>query len=159
MKRVVYRALAWMAASIASPWVWFHQRQIQHRGRCLTHGEKELAARLGIQRIDDVRVLEIEQVPNPLSWSFGLMEKRGVCVSQVDGITLGHGIYVASSVATSRELMAHELVHVEQYERAGSIWSFLVEYIHQCLMTGYQEARWEVEARSESAKALADTYG
>ncbi len=157
MKRVIYRMVAWLAASFSTPWALFHQQRIQSRGRPLTTIEVEVAKELGLSDINNIFVIVVERVPNPLRWSFGLMEKCGTCVSEVDGITLGHGIYVSYAARNSLELMAHELVHVGQYERAGSVWAFMVEYIYQCLVLGYHDAAWEVEARAESATALVAT--
>lgn len=155
MRSILYRGLAWMAAWFAAPWALYHQRIIRTKGRALSDEEREIASQLGIRLIDGTFVMVVDRVPNPLRWSFGLMEKcSSACVSEVDGITLGHGIYVARRASESIELMAHELVHVGQYERSGSVWSFMVEYIHQCLMWGYCDAAWEVEARGASMTAL-----
>ncbi len=159
MKHVIYRMAAWFAAVFSTPWALFHQQRIQARGRPLTAVEAGVAKGLGVSDINNIFVMEVERVPNPLRWSFGLMEKCGTCVSEVDGITLGHGIYVSCAASNSLKLMAHELVHVGQYERAGSVWSFMIEYIYQCLVIGYHDSAWEVEARAESATALVAMAG
>ncbi|MBT8044102.1 MAG: hypothetical protein KJO79_04050, partial [Verrucomicrobiae bacterium] len=51
-------------------------------------------------------------------------------------------------------LIAHELVHVRQYEQAGSVWRFMVDYIFQCLAYGYHDAPMEREARDASRACL-----
>ncbi|MCP5536586.1 MAG: DUF4157 domain-containing protein [Akkermansiaceae bacterium] len=155
MRSLLYRIVAWMLACVSAPWVIHHQRIIRRDGRALSVGEREIAGQLGVELIDDTYVLAVDVVPNPLRYLSAILEKRSkACISGVDGITLGHGIYVARRVADATGLMAHELVHVLQYERAGSVWRFMVEYIHQCLMHGYYHAAWEIEAREQSARLL-----
>jgi hypothetical protein len=69
------------------------------------------------------------------------------------GIALGRGIYIRKACADSVLLIAHELVHIRQYQQVGSIWSFMREYVFQCLSSSYYTAPWEVEARRDSEKA------
>jgi predicted SprT family Zn-dependent metalloprotease len=45
-------------------------------------------------------------------------------------MTFGHGIVIRNG-SHGRELIAHELAHVMQYERFGGIDAFLKEYIKE----------------------------
>lgn len=155
MRSGLYRVLAILGACLASPWAAWHQGRIRKNGRVLTDDELGLADALGVSDPEQVLICVTPRVPNPLQPLFCLADHCGFsCLTEAVGITLGLGIYITVDSADSVELIAHELVHVVQYQRAGSIWAFMVEYIHQCLMTGYYDAEWEVEARRVSTEVL-----
>lgn len=155
MKSGFFRVLAIFAACLVAPWAAWHQRRISKKGRLLTPDEIALAVALGMSEPEKISICVTERIPNPLHPFLSLAQCFGFsCITEAAGITLGQAIYVTEDSAESIELITHELVHVGQYQRAGSIWAFMIEYIHQCLMTGYYDAEWEVEARRESAKAL-----
>jgi hypothetical protein len=63
------------------------------------------------------------------------------------GLTLGYGIYLVEGFIDDR-LVRHELRHVYQYERAGSIEAFLAKYIPDVLRLEYWNAPDEVDARA-----------
>ena len=155
MKSCFYRLLAVLAACFATPWATWHQRRIRASGRRLNNQEMVVAEALSLSHPDTVFIHVIERVPNPLHLLLCLARSCGASfITEAEGITLGSGIYVDTESAESLELIAHELVHVRQYQRVGSIWSFMVEYLYQCLMVGYFDAEWEMEARRESAKII-----
>lgn len=147
---------AGILACLASPWAWYHQQIILSKGRLLRAREQEICAHLGILYSENLRIMEVSQIPNPLRkyshcFSEQLMERF---LADISGITLGQGIYVRKIHADSLELISHELVHIRQYQHAGSIWRFMREYIYQCLTEGYYDAPWEVEARLGSANVI-----
>jgi len=144
-----------VAACFATPWATWHERRIRGKGRELTKKEQEVARALGLVEQSDIFICSVQRVPNPLYPFFYIAQKCGAsCITEAAGITLGHGIYISDDSADSLALIAHELVHVAQYQRSGSISRFMVEYLYQCLMVGYFNADWEVEARRESVRAL-----
>jgi hypothetical protein len=92
----------------------------------------------------------------------------------VDGITFGRHIFinpkfvsrdVENRLLVSKKLLAHELVHVLQYQQEG-VWGFLIDYAGDFLVIfrkkdkwslrswfeSYQEIRHETEARNVAAK-------
>ena len=69
-----------------------------------------------------------------------------------DGLTAGHGVIVRLDCANNLRLLAHEFVHVAQYERLGRE-GFLQEYIQQIAAHGYPDAPFEQEAEAKSIKA------
>jgi len=149
----VSTAAAWRCAlPVAWWWVTQHRRQILDNGRPLSDDEKGIAETLGIERRDEIRIWSVDKVPTPggalLS---GLGRVAGVSTHGAKGMALGHGIYLESAQASRRSLIAHELVHVLQYERLGGIWPFLREYLRQCLRQGYWSAELEIEARQKAA--------
>ena len=73
-------------------------------------------------------------------------QASGLLSPNIDGLTLGHGIYIRHGQASNR-LLSHEFRHVYQYEQAGSIAAFLSVYLQQILTVGYQLAPLEIDAR------------
>jgi hypothetical protein len=65
-------------------------------------------------------------------------------------LTLGHTIHLhnasAAEFRADRRWVLHELKHVEQFRRYG-FWLFLLLYAAESLRKGYQNNRFEVEAR------------
>ena len=157
----LYHLLAVPAACVATVWAWWHSMRIVGEGRQLDEGETALAVMLGIPSPDKVRIMEVDNIPNPLERITrlvgGLSGRKWV--TDVDGITLDFCIYVRKSAACSMELIAHELVHVRQYEEMQAVWMFMREYVFQCLAHGYYHAPLEVEARRESARVIRQWTG
>jgi hypothetical protein len=71
------------------------------------------------------------------------------------GLTAVYGVIVHRDCANNLRLLAHEFVHVAQYERLGRE-GFLQEYIQQIAAYGYQKAPFELEAEAKSIKACRD---
>ena len=63
------------------------------------------------------------------------------------GLTLGYSIFIVNGHVNDR-LLSHELRHVQQYERAGSIAAFLPTYLSQIVDLGYENAPFEIDARA-----------
>jgi hypothetical protein len=64
----------------------------------------------------------------------------------------GHGVIVRLDCADNLRLLAHEFVHVAQYERLGTE-GFLQEYIQQIAAHGYLNAPFELEAEAKASNA------
>ena len=62
--------------------------------------------------------------------------QTGLISEATRGMTFGHGI-VLKNGAVDRRLIAHELVHVMQYERFGSTEAFLGEYVKEIAFPPY----------------------
>lgn len=76
----------------------------------------------------------------------------------VDGITIGRHIFIRPNIAKyrsetsltlSKNLLAHELAHVLQYQRLGFI-RFLVDYLKEYLRGLKRRKKWNSRARMES---------
>jgi hypothetical protein len=63
------------------------------------------------------------------------------------GQAIGDTVLVVSGYETDAGIIAHELVHVEQYRRRGL--RFFPEYALEYLKHGYEFNRFEREARGE----------
>ena len=131
------------------------EAEILASGRPLTGDELALARELGVKTPERVRVAVRERFPMPADRRFveaaadlGLIFGTEAEV----GRTQGHAILLKPTAAKSRQLLAHELVHVAQYERLGGIEAFAHEYLVELLVLGYQRAPLEQEAYARQSK-------
>jgi len=63
-------------------------------------------------------------------------------------MALGNFIFVRDDVTITRTLIAHELVHVDQYRRDG-VFRFLLSWFFQFIFRGYKKISYEQEAYSK----------
>ena len=108
----------------------------------------ELATSVGVVRPDKVRVLEassLELPEDPVVREASIT--TGLLGPDMIGLTLGHSIFISEG-SLSKRLLSHELRHVSQFERFGSISNFLNEYLAQIIIYGYESAPLEIDARS-----------
>ncbi len=113
----------------------------------LTDTERKLAAAVGVQDPDRVRIKLVQQIPAPADPELrSIAIQTGLIGPHTGGITLGHGIYILDGQDSNR-LVSHELRHVHQYEVAGSIAAFLQTYLEQSAMVGYDRAPLELDAQ------------
>ena len=116
-------------------WAVRRSKEVQVSGRPLNSAEIELARRMGVSNPEQVRILEVSSFPFPIKLA-------------VSGLTLGHSIYIREGYLATW-LLSHELAHVTQYERFGSISAFIKEYINQVIKYGYYDMPLEVEAQKQ----------
>jgi hypothetical protein len=76
-------------------------------------------------------------------------------------VTIGRTIYLWNAgkeeLLKNKRWLQHELVHVQQYEQKG-FWKFLVLYLLESLMHGYQKNKFEVEARAKENEDISFAY-
>lgn len=144
--------MLWLAVPPAVLWVKWQEQKILQTGTALTSQGLEDARRMGVFEPEKIRVLVVDQIP---LFNGGFMDFLSRVFPQVTsktvGLSLRHGIYVRRPFAGDRHLVAHECVHTGQYERAGSIARFLVDYFAGCIEFGYPDAPLEREAIERSA--------
>ena len=71
------------------------------------------------------------------------------------GMCMRYGLYINETYANDKSLLAHELVHTQQYERLGGLLSFLYLYFKETLILGYSNAPLELEADGIAKAVLA----
>lgn len=139
---------------LAVGWASEQERLILEQGVALTPEELNDAAAIGVHAADKVRLLPVSVIPRP-----SRPQLRAACdainflTEATRGLTLGYGILVRGDCWRDRTLIAHELVHVAQYERLGGIEPFLRQYLSECLTVGYENSPLEQEAE-RTASAL-----
>jgi len=134
---------------LAVRWAARQERRILKDGVALTTEELNNASALGISQPERVRLLCVKRVPWPgASVLRAASETIGFHIGATCGLTLRYGIYIREDCWRHSRLIAHELVHVAQYERLGGIEPFLRQYLRECLTAGYDESALENEART-----------
>src|SRR5687767_10304136 len=119
---------------LATRWATGHERRILSEGVGLSPNQKFDAHLAGVARPDEVRLMKVELIPTPEDPILRQAnELVGLVSPMTAGITFGYGIYIRDDFWDDRELVAHELVHVGQYERSGSSETFLRAYLEECL--------------------------
>jgi hypothetical protein len=137
-------------------WVSARQRAILRGGEALSDEQLAIARALGVAAAERVRVIAEAEVPMPLPrWARLAAQRAGVLSPHIVGMTLGYGIVLRADCCgnscSNRRLLAHELMHVAQYERLGGlcgIGGFLRQYLRECLWPGYPRSALEIEARA-----------
>ncbi len=134
-------------------WVEQVEKEGLEKGEPLSQPFEVTAQALGIRQIDKIRVWKVEAMPSPENPEIeALAEQVGFSIKRSGGMTFRYAILVLRSLAAKNNLLAHELVHVRQYEREGSIDSFLERYIGELKRFDYQNSPLELEATREAAR-------
>ena len=63
-----------------------------------------------------------------------------------DAITFGSHVFITKEAFDNKQLLKHEMVHVEQYRRMGNL-RFIMQYIYYHFKFGYENNPLEIEAR------------
>jgi len=125
------------------------EQKILAEGRPLTDAEKELARRANIKDVDRVRVLVRDSVPLPESERLRQrLEEIGFLslIRTALGTTKGYGIILTPAGFKRPTSLAHELIHVAQYERLGGIAAAMEYHLPNLKANGYRQSELEDEA-------------
>jgi hypothetical protein len=77
-----------------------------------------------------VRVLVVDRIPLPDDEELAEAARRAQIITDASrGVAIGYGIIIRADSWQNRELLLHQLVHVAQCERSGSLESFVGEYL------------------------------
>ncbi len=143
----------------AARWVRQQESKILQSGVALNPAQLDDARKAGVQHPEKIRLAFVESIPVPHGAMLGPLGRfAGLVSPHTAGITLGYGIYICADYRRDRGLIAHECVHVGQYERCGSIENFLRDYLRECLDPGYPWGPMEQEA-IHRATALTELDG
>src|ERR1041385_2084925 len=131
----------------ACNWVLEQERFILERGVRLRGLQCSDAKRVGVIHPERVRLMHVEQIPVPVQ---PLLRAAGQAMKlnspRTPALALGYGIYIRSECCGERWPVVHELAHVAQFERLGTIRAFMECFLYQCLIVGYPSAPMEQEA-------------
>jgi len=141
---------------LAASWVQRQEKRMLRIGVPLSDQELTDARAIGVTEPDRVRLLQLDRVPFPTD---PILKAAATAIQFLTpatcGLTLRYGIFVRSDCWRERALIAHELVHVMQYERLGGILPFLRQYLSECVTIGYSAAPLEQEAIRVSRNVVA----
>ena len=134
------RAVAWAEAQ---------SRSVLDDGAPLDAAGQALARGVGVTRPERIRVRIVAEMPLPDDASLRAAAlQAGLLAPGTLGLTLGYAVFVRRGHETRVRLLSHEFRHVHQYERAGSIASFLPTYLEEIVAHGYAHAPSEIDARA-----------
>lgn len=125
---------------LAIKWAEEHSNHIQKEGIALTPEQIEIAKKVGVSNPEKVRIQEVEALPFPEDKKLNDAAKQtGFLNDGMKAMTLGHSIYICRGF-NNTSVLSYELRHVYQYETFRSIPAFLVEYLKQIVLVGYDNA-------------------
>lgn len=115
---------------LAYEWARSLEEFILARGVALGPKHREDAQRVGVQNCDRVRVLVVDEIPLPDHEELAEAARRSQVITAASrGVAVGHGIIIRGHCWGDRELMLHQLVHVAQCERSGSLEGYVKQYL------------------------------
>ncbi len=136
------------------------ERRILSEGRPLTEAEREIARRANVKNVNRVRVLILDAVPLPNDVAlqqylaeFGFLR----LIRGARGTTKGYGVILTRSGARRPTDLAHELIHVGQYERCGGIAALMQYHLPDLKANGYRRSELEDEAYRLAPKIINST--
>jgi hypothetical protein len=133
---------------LAIKWAEEHREIIQNEGAPLSAKQMEFAKQAGVTSPEKVKILEVPKIPIPENEKLSEAATQiGFLSEKMKGLTLDHSIYIRKG-NNSTQLLSHELRHVYQYEAFGSLPEYLVEYLKQIVLVGYENSLLEQDARN-----------
>lgn len=128
-------------------WAKEQENYIFQNGVFLSEEQAKDARSVSVKHPEKVKLLKVDSIPLPANPSLRTAaQNTGLITPNTIGLTLRYGIFIRSEYWNQRKLIAHELVHVSQYERLGGIFEFLQKYLKECIEIGYPQAPMEQEA-------------
>jgi hypothetical protein len=138
---------------LAIEWAEARAREVAFTGKSLDDHDLAIARAVGVQRPELIRVGSVQALPLPEHPVLrAAAVQTGLLGSGMVGLTLGYSVFICHGHDTTR-LLSHEFRHVYQYESAGSIAAFLPVYLQQILELEYNNAPFEIDARSHEFDA------
>jgi len=138
---------------IAAQWATEQERRVLCEGVRLNEIEMGDAKAIGVRHPERVRLLRVDMVPVPAHPMLrAAAASMNFLTAAPRGLALKYGVFVRADHWRDRALIAHELVHVLQYQRLGGVLPFLQTYICQCATLGYPNAPLELEASATAAR-------
>jgi hypothetical protein len=110
---------------LACAWVEEKERLILRDGLALTDTELADARKIGVKHPERVRLMSVASMPTPDHPELRGAAHAAALSPHTAGLSLRYGIFIRAEFWRSRRMVVHELVHTSQYERLGSIESFL----------------------------------
>src|SRR6266513_408299 len=115
---------------LAYQWAKIQETFILERGIPLGPRYSADARHVGVQDCSRVKVLIVDRIPMPENEELAEAARRRHIITDTSrGVTIGHGIVIRADAWGNRELMLHQLVHVAQCERSGSLEAYVQQYL------------------------------
>lgn len=115
---------------LAREWAKKQEHYILKHGVPLTRQQLADAESAGVHKPARVRVLVVDRIPLPENKELADAARQAQIITDASrGVAIGYGIIIRADSWQNRELLLHQLVHVAQCERSGSLESFVSEYL------------------------------
>ena len=132
---------------IAYAWAEKQELILLETGKPLNEAQLADARRAGVAHPEKVRLALVEKLPQPQNEDVMFVAKQiGLFASHSSGLTVGYGVCLRHGFWQDRYTLAHELVHVGQYEKWKGIRPFLAKYLRECIDPGHPFGGMEQEA-------------
>ncbi len=115
--------------------------------------ERQMAdARIaGIAHPERVRVLAVDRIPIPKHPELAAIARSAQIITDASrGTAMGYGILLRIDSWSDREILMHQLIHVAQHERCGSLEAWVLEYL-----TTRRDARFSFGSLEDEARERA----
>ncbi len=141
-------------APLAYQWAKTQEAYILKHGAPLAPHQLADAGRAGVNHPARVRVLVVDRIPLPEDHDLADAARRAQIITDASrGVAIGYGIIIRADSWQNRELLLHQLVHVAQCERSGSLEAFVAEYLSDRLSSrDFSVGSLEDEARGLARK-------
>jgi len=131
----------------ACNWVLEQERFILERGVPLRGLQCSDAKRAGVIHPERIRLMYVDQIPIPVQPLLrAAAQAMKLNTPGTPALALRYGTYIRSECWGQRWPVVHQLAHVAQFERLGSVRAFMECFLYQCLVVGYPSAPIEQEA-------------
>lgn len=121
---------------------------LRRQGRPLSPQQRQLARRMGVHSPQRVRLLWRRHLPRAYPMPLrATLVRHGLAAERLWGFTLGYAMVLHPDAWGDPGILAHELVHVAQYERLGQE-GFTHLYLQALLRHGYEQHPLEHEAEA-----------
>lgn len=144
-----------LIVDLMSKWANDWQEFILSKGDVLTDEQIAQARCANVASPERVRVLTVPNVPMPhyRFWRETFL-RDNLFDSNPNGLTLGYGVFLKLNCFPREYWLAHELIHVAQYERFGGLTNGLRAYLVETLNIGYANNYLEQEAHRIALECL-----
>ena len=133
----------------AIAWAEGQSRSVLEAGKPLGAPDVALARSVGVRNPESIRIAIVDRIPLPDDLQLRTAAiQAGLLAPETMGLTLGYAVFIRRGHEARPRLLSHEFRHVYQYERAGSIASFLPVYLQEIVTHGYAGAPSEIDARA-----------
>lgn len=130
-------------------WAEAQAKQITAGGDPLNAEQVALAHQVGVTHPDRVRVQTVQKIPMPTDPILrSAAQSSGLCSPSVVGMTFGYSICLRNGWHRSIRLLSHELRHVHQFEKAGTLGQIIPAHLNDVLTYGPIMAPHEIDARA-----------
>lgn len=125
-------------------------------------GERQVAdARIaGVAHPEKVRLLAVDRIPIPKHPELAAIARAAQIITDASrGTAMGYGVLLRIDCWNDREVLMHQLIHVAQRERCGSLDAWVLEYLANRRDARFSFGSLEDEARERARELCTANQG